>query len=145
MLLDDSRYGPRLSNCWLPASTWAEALTKSGHIDASLVSTDARKFNAAMSKSPIYGVSMTRFDGTNPTGVFRVKYARQYFYYFTEKQRQIEYPTPLNNSWKDRVLQAAENALVIPSTRARPAINSSAVFHDDRNFTEGDESPNDQG
>jgi hypothetical protein len=23
--LDDSQYGPRLSNCWLPASTWAEA------------------------------------------------------------------------------------------------------------------------
>jgi hypothetical protein len=116
-------------------------LTKSGHIDASLVSTDARKFNVAMSKSPLYGESMTRFDGTNPTGVFRVKYARQYFYYFTEKQRQVEYPTPLNNTWKDRVLQAAVNVLVIPSTRARPAINS-AIFHDDSNFTEGDESPN---
>jgi hypothetical protein len=51
VLLDDSRYGPRLSNCWLPVSTWAEALTKSGHIDASLVSTDAWKFNVAMSKS----------------------------------------------------------------------------------------------
>jgi hypothetical protein len=104
VLLDDSRYGLRLSNCWLPASTWAEALTKSGHIDASLVNTDARKFIVAMSKSPLYGESMTRFDCTNPTGVFRVNNARQYFYYFTEKQRQVEYPTPLNSSWKDRVL-----------------------------------------
>ena len=107
VLLDDSRYGPRLSNCWLPASSWAEALAKSGHIDASLVNTDARKFNVATSKSPLYGELMTRFDGTNPTGVFRVKYARQYFYYFTEKQRQVEYPAPLNNTWKDRVLQSA--------------------------------------
>ena len=51
VLLDDSRYGPRLSNFWLPASTWAEAFTKAGHIDASLVSTDARKFYVATSKS----------------------------------------------------------------------------------------------
>ena len=74
VLLDDSRFGPRLSNCWLPASTWAEALAKSGHIDASLVSTDARKFNVAMSKSNFFGESMTRFDGTNQTGVFRVQH-----------------------------------------------------------------------
>ena len=142
VLLDDSRYQPRLSNCWLPASTWAEALTKSGHIDASLVSTDARKFNVAMSKSNSYGESMTRFDGTNQTGVFRVKYARQYFYYFTEKQRQVAYPAPLNNIWKDRVLQAAVNVLVIPSTRARPAISSTNLQHDDSIISEGDESPN---
>ena len=102
MLLDDSRFGPRLSNCWLSESTWVEALTKSGHIDASLVSTDARKFNVAMSKSKLYGESMVRFDGTNQTGVFRVKYAWQYFYYFTEKHWQIEDPTPLSNTWKDR-------------------------------------------
>ena len=142
VLLDDSRFGPRLSNCWLPASTWAEALAKSGHIDASLVSTDARKFNVAMSKSNLFGESMTRFDGTNQTGVFRVKYARQYFYYFTEKNRQIEYPFPLNNTWKDRVLQAAANVLVIPSTRARPAISSTAILHDNDSTIEGDESPN---
>jgi hypothetical protein len=84
VLLDDSRYGPRLSNCWLPASAWAATSTKSGHIDASLASTDARKFNVAMSKSNSYGELMTRFNGTNQTGLFRVKYARQYFYYFTD-------------------------------------------------------------
>ena len=29
----DSLYGPRLSNCWLPAAAWAELLAKLGHID----------------------------------------------------------------------------------------------------------------
>ena len=83
-LFADSLYGPQLSNCWLPASTWVEALAKSGHIDTSLVSTGARKFNVAMSKSNLFGESMTHFDGTNQTGVFRVVYGCQYFYYFTK-------------------------------------------------------------
>ncbi len=85
---------------------------------------------------------MTRFDGTNPSGVFQMTYAWQYFYSFTEKQRQVEYPTPLNNTWKDRVVQSAVNVLVIPSTCwARPAIHSD-ILHDDINITKGDESLN---
>ena len=63
LLHTDSLYGPRLSNCWLPAATWAEALAKSGHIDPAIVNIDARKFNTAMSKSILFGESMTLFDG----------------------------------------------------------------------------------
>ncbi len=37
VLLTDDIYGPRLSNCWMPAATFAEGMVKSGHIDASLV------------------------------------------------------------------------------------------------------------
>ena len=36
LVRDDPTYGPRMSNCWLPAATWVEALQKAGHIDASL-------------------------------------------------------------------------------------------------------------
>ena len=50
LICDDSVYGPQLSNCWLPASMWVEALQKSGHIDAS-IPIDVRKFNTAMSKA----------------------------------------------------------------------------------------------
>ena len=122
-LRSDILYGPRLSNRWLPASTWAEALAKSGHIDASLVSgvLDDRKFNVAMSKSILFGGSMTRFDGTNQTGVFQVKYAKQYFYWITEESIQVPYPSPLNRKWKEQVLELAANVLVIPTTRARPS------------------------
>ena len=58
LLHTDSLYGPRLSNCWLPAATWADTLSKSGHIDPTIVSIDARRFNTAMSKSNLFGESM---------------------------------------------------------------------------------------
>jgi hypothetical protein len=132
LLRSDIVYGPRLSNCWLPATVLAEALAKSGHIDASLVSGifDDRKFNVAMSKSILFGGSMTRFDGTNQTGVFQIKYAKQYFYLLTEEKKQVPYPSPLNRTWKEQVLQAAANVLVVPRTRARPGESSflKAIF-----------------
>ena len=125
VLLTDDIYGPRLSNCWLPAATFAQGMIRSGHIDASLV-VDAKKFNIVMSRSNLYGESMTRFDDSN-TGVFRVYYGRQYFYFFTDSKRQVQYPSPLSGTWKERVLIVGVNALEIPSTRARPSTTSSTV------------------
>jgi hypothetical protein len=104
-----------LSNCWLPASTWVEALRKSGLIDASLI-IDVGKFNAAMSKSASFGEAMHRFDGSNTTGVFRIKFQKSFYYCFTDRSRQIRYPCPLNNAWKEKVIEAAANVLVVPST-----------------------------
>jgi hypothetical protein len=91
----DKIYGPRLSNCWLPAATWVEALKKTGHIDGSL-SIDVRKFNTAMSRTSSFGSVMSRFDGSNQSGVFRVSYQHQHFYYFTQETKQVMYPSPLN-------------------------------------------------
>ena len=53
---------------------------------------------------------MHRFDGTNTTGVYRIK---MFFYFFTEESRQTCYPCPLNNAWKDKVMEAASNVLVL--------------------------------
>ena len=50
VLRSDKIFGPRLSNTWLPVATFAEAIMKSGHVDATLI-IDAREFNVAMSKS----------------------------------------------------------------------------------------------
>jgi hypothetical protein len=82
LLHADDTYGPRMSNCWLvPAPTWIEAIRKSGHIDSSLT-VDEQKFNTAMSKLTLFGELMTRFDDeSNATGVFRINYQHQYFYY----------------------------------------------------------------
>jgi hypothetical protein len=44
-----------------------------------LVTVNARKFNTAMSKSILFGESMTHFDGTNQSGMFRVCYQEQFF------------------------------------------------------------------
>jgi hypothetical protein len=78
LLFSDSLYRPRLSNCWLPAANWSEDLTKSGHIDPTIVSIDAQKFNTAMSKSNLFGELMTHFDGTNQCGMFRVNFQHQF-------------------------------------------------------------------
>ena len=120
LIRNDTTYGPRLMNCWLPADTWVDALQKTGHIDATLA-IDTRKFNAAFAKSGSFGSLMSRFDGSNHTGVFYVRFQHRQYYYFTEEKRQVSYPSPLNRAWKDRVLEAAANVLSIPSTGARPA------------------------
>jgi hypothetical protein len=126
LIQSDITYGPRLSNCWLPASTWVEALTKSNLIDVSLA-IDVRKFNSAMSKSPLFGEVMHQFDGSNTTGVFRITFQNKFFYFFTQESRQASYPVPLNSVWKEKVMEAAANVLVIPSTRARPDLSLAVV------------------
>ena len=50
LIRSDATYGPRMSNCWLPAATWVDALSRTGHVYASII-IDVRKFNASISKS----------------------------------------------------------------------------------------------
>jgi hypothetical protein len=55
---------------------------------------------------------MDRFDGTNQSGVFRVKYTRSFYYMLTDPQHgQAEYPSPLDKKWKDSVDTAAADVL----------------------------------
>ncbi|KAI2510949.1 hypothetical protein MHU86_3421 [Fragilaria crotonensis] len=143
----DPVYGPRFTNCWLPAATWVDVLRKTGHIDASII-IDVRKFNTAMSRAALFGSVMSRFDGSNLSGVFRVSYQHQHFYFVTKETRQVMYPSPLNQSWKKKVLEIAANALAIPSTRSRPStVDYATVLHesvageDDADASE-QESPN---
>ena len=97
LIRSDATYGPRMSNCWLPAATWVEVLRRTGHVDPSII-INARKFNAAMSKSRLFGSAMNRFDGSNPTGAFRIDFQHQFFYYFTDQARQVQYPRTLNGA-----------------------------------------------
>jgi hypothetical protein len=96
----DPVYGPRLTNCWLPATTWVEALHKTGHIDAAII-IDVQKFNTAMSRAPLFGM-MSRFDGSNLSGVFRVSYQHQQFYFVTLETMQVIRPSPLTNHGRKR-------------------------------------------
>jgi hypothetical protein len=122
VLRADPTFGPRLSNKWLPTKIWVDALAKSCLIDKSFV-VDSRKFNTAMIKSKSeWSESMLHFDGTNNTGVFRICFQREFYYFFTERKKQVPYPAPLDAAWKDRVLAAAASVLVIPTTRSRPAL-----------------------
>ena len=147
LIRSDPTYGPRLLNCWLPAKTWVEALKKSGYIDAELTFT-TRQFNAAFAKSGSFGSVMSRFDGSNHTGMFRVSFQHQHYYFLTQETKQATYPSPLNQAWKKRVLDIAANVLVIPSTRARPStvdittVLATSIDSDDSADDNARQSPN---
>jgi hypothetical protein len=115
MIRSDTTFGPRVMNCWLPAEIWVEVLKRAGNIDPSII-IDTLKFNAAFGRSTSFGSVMSRFDGSNQTGVFHVRYRHQQFYYFTDETRQAIYPSTSNQAWKERVLEVATNVLAIPST-----------------------------
>ena len=120
-------FRPRLLNKWLPGTTWVEAVNMSGFIDKCFI-IDTKNFNKAMSSTRAeWGTLIERYDGSNTTsGVFRVKFKNTLYYYVTEKMVQVDYPMPLDVAWRDRVLAVAENALVIPTTRSRPAVEEGA-------------------
>ena len=116
-LRDHELWGPKLSDQWLPAGTWREALSLARLMDPSFAIEDW-DFNRAMShKHSPWRVSMNWFDGTNTTGVFRVvsgsKMVKMY-YYVTEPGKQVSYPCPLDSDWKTCVAAAGEQALILP-------------------------------
>jgi hypothetical protein len=120
----DQKLQPRLWNKWLPADTWVEALKTSNVIDAEMT-FNVRSFNTAMSrsKSEFNGLLIERFDGSNTTGVFRVTFQKQKYYYVTNQNAQVSYPKPLDSEWKGNVLAGAKDVLRMRATRS----NSSAV------------------
>ena len=76
-------------------------------------------FNAAMGRSrgDFDGQMISRYDGTNTTGIFRLKFQQAVYYFVIDKGKQIPYPQ-LDQSWKEGVLVLAGNVLNIPSTRS---------------------------
>jgi hypothetical protein len=116
----DTTFQRRLWNKWLPADIWVEALGKSRLIDPDLMSTiKVGTFNAAMGRSggDFDGQMMSRYDGTNTTGIFRLTFQRMLFYNVTDKNKQVAYPLPLGESWKEGVMAVAKNVFTLPTTR----------------------------
>ena len=111
----------QLLNKWLPADTWVEALTKSNLIDHTLMSTINKvgTFNGAMGRNrgDFDGQMISRYDGTNTTGIFRLTFQRAMFYMVTDKNKQVPYP-PLDDSWKEAVLTVAKNVFNMTKTRS---------------------------
>ena len=139
-LRDDQVCRERLWRTWLPAETWAAALTMSGLIDGTVFTVDAAKFNMALSRCRRHlGPSMDRFDGTNQSGVFRIKYIRSFYYMLTDPYCQAEYPSPLDKKWKDSVdsvatdvlrqLVALSGGVVTRSTSSTTALSAMMLQH----------------
>ena len=80
-----------------------EALEKSRLIDPDLMSAiKVGTFNAAIGRSggDFDGQMMSRYDGTNTTGIFQVRFQQTMYYIVTDKGKQIPYPQ-LDKKWKD--------------------------------------------
>ena len=126
----------KLWNKWLPAEVWVEALTNSNLIDEDF-SFNVISFNSAMIKndSEINGLLIDRFDGTNTTGVFQLSYQKRKYYYVTDPNVQVQYPKPLDRSWKEAMLAAAKDVLPVGdrSERKRRVVASHETSHKRQN------------
>ena len=125
----DTTFQRRLWNKWLPAETWVEVLYKSTLIDPTLMSSiSVGTFNSAMGRSSggFDGQMMSRYDGTNTTGIFRLKFQHTMYYFVTDKNKQIPYP-PLDQKWKEGVLAIAKRSteLLLPQS-VKPTTGSSS-------------------
>ena len=103
----DPWFGPRLSK-------------NSDFLHASFEINNQR-FNKAMTSAKCeWHESMLRFDGSNTTGFFLIEFKNQFFYYVTNKLKQVRYPVPLDAKWKADVDAAAKDVFATPVTRSRP-------------------------
>lgn len=66
---------------------------------------------------------MSRFDGTNTKGIFRLIFQRTMFYVVTDRNKQVSYP-PLGEKWKEGVLEVAKNVFILQTTRSSATISS---------------------
>ncbi len=71
-ICDDPVYGPRLSNCWLPAATWVETLQKrdtltlqSPSMFVNLIRQCLRRQHLVLSCQGLMGQTRAEFSGSN--------------------------------------------------------------------------------
>ena len=60
-------------------------------------------------KSEFHWLLIERFDGSNTTGVFRLTFQKCMLYYVTKENLQVQYPKPLDATWKAAVLETAKD------------------------------------
>jgi hypothetical protein len=133
-ICSDTTFQRRLWNKWLPAETWVEVLAKSNLIDHALMSSiKVGAFNPAMGRSggDFDGQMISRYDGTNVTGIFRLIFQRATFYIKTDKNKQVSYPMPLGDSWKEGVMDVAKNVFCLRATRSSSTPQGLMELHSD--------------
>ena len=96
-------------------------------IDPDLMSTiKVRTFNAAIGRSggDFDGQMMSRYDGTNTTGIFRLTFRQILFYNVTNKNKQVlAYPSlPLGAPYTGQKRHEAEK-FILTSVGLHPVVN----------------------
>jgi len=105
-------FGSRLQCQWLSADICVKAIHISTCLSQTLsIPLDAGNFNRAMSRSKMWGQAMHCYDGTNATGVWRVKYNLQYYYMSTDPGEQVVYPRNMGKAWAQQIHDREVNLL----------------------------------
>ena len=123
-LRDDPTYGHRLSDKWLPSSTWVQALKLPNFIDPCFTINERTVGRAMATK---FGVDIDNFTTRNASVIYRVKF-RAAFYYYVTLHKPVKYPAPLNNAWQDNVLSVARSVLIVPPTMLDHRLMSTRVI-----------------
>ena len=81
-------------------------------------------FNAAIGRSggDFDGQMMSRYDGTNTTGIFRLTFQQILFYDMTDKNKQVAYRLPLGASYTGQKRHQAEK-FILTSVGLHPVVN----------------------
>jgi len=105
-------FGSRLWRQWISAHICIEAIDASSCLSQNLsIPLDIKNFNRAMSGSKVWGQAMHCYDGTNATGVWRVKYNLQYYYMSTDPGEQVVYPRNMGKAWAQQIHDREVNLL----------------------------------
>jgi len=105
---------PRLRDKWIRGSAWVKALNALGYVNHTQ-EVKVGDFNRAMARSNKYGDLMVRFDGSNHSGIFKVVYRREQFYYVCTQAEQTPAYPPMSRKaeaklWFDSVVKAESRA-----------------------------------
>jgi hypothetical protein len=110
---------PRLRDKWIRGSAWVKALNALGYVNHTQ-EVKVGDFNRAMARSNKYSDLMVRFDGSNHSGISKVVYRREQFYYVcTQAEQTPAYPQMSRKAeaklWFDSVVKAERCAFKEPS------------------------------
>lgn len=105
---------PRLRDKWIRGSAWVKALNALGYVNHTQ-EVKVGDFNRAMARSNKYGDLMVRFDGSNHSGIFKVVYRKEQFYYVCTQAEQTPAYPPMSRKaeaklWFDSVVKAESRA-----------------------------------
>jgi len=119
-------FGERLFKQWHNAHIYVEAIKiSSQNLSEAL---DIKKFNRAMSVSEIWGYAMHCYDGTNNSGVWRLKYKGKFYYMITGCGEQVTYPSNIGNAWAKQIQESEVNLLCHRRSMDDTALDDSDVL-----------------
>ena len=114
MTLQNPSIANKIKNRWISADLLLQAIQRSNSFPTGFDIDRARLNNALGKLSHLQ--EMDRIDGTNQSGIFRLKYSKRLFYFIGTPKEQVAYPH-LNASWTKLVMEYG-NGVSFRSTRS---------------------------